>query len=145
MAQKYNLRDVILMVDAYRVTGFAEDSIEVEPASDEVEDTAGADGEVAISVINDDRMTMTINVMEQSEAARILGTIYARQRLTSEGFVVSMNDPQNGDKLSSEDCFMKSIPGLSKARTINTHTYQIIMPHAKRQPTFGIATLAGLV
>jgi hypothetical protein len=134
-AKLYSLPQNFVVVDEFRIEGFSEDeAVSYETESDAVEHLVSADGEVTVSTTNDERMVVTITVMETSESCRRLDGLRRRQRdemkqgrLETVGY--SHSDRINGDLVRGEGIFL-SYGKPSKGKGAGTREFQILLPYS---------------
>lgn len=119
MLKTYNLMHCIVLVGGLPVSGFSDgDAVTVEFESDIWSEVVGADGEVTRSATNDRRASITFHLKDTSSLnpyfrAKVLA---ARNAGMGDVFPVMIKDLNLGEKLVSPQTWVKSDPGMTKAR-----------------------------
>lgn len=134
-AKLFSLPQNYLLVGGERVQGYSEDeAISYEIESDAVEHLVSADGEVTVSTTNDERMVMTITVMETSASCKRLDDLRREQRASMKNGIlnevpVSHSDRINGDLVRGLGIFLgRGMP--SKGKTAGTREFRLLLPYA---------------
>jgi len=136
----YNLTKCIFTLDEVRITGFGVDSVaEYERPSDIIEDDVSADGQVVASVTNDNRMYVTITLMETSLAYRQLATKFQIQNAltTIVPMKFLMHDLVNGDRIVEQYAMFKKMPVPSKGKKAGERQFQLLLPNAGENAILG--------
>ncbi len=131
----YDLTIVNVSINGIRIQGFGEDAaITFEMASDDVEDSVGADGQVTASRTNDNRVYVDITCKENSAGCRDLGLLqFTQQQIpTFTRLPFLMSDPQTGEIITSQHTVFKTHPGPSKAKLAGERVFRLLLPQAKR-------------
>lgn len=136
----YKLLRVMFTLDEIRITGFGVDSVaEFERPSDIIEDDVTADGQVVVSYTNDNRMYVTITLLETSLAYKQLADKFnvqnAQDTLLPMKFL--MIDLTNGDRVGEQFAVFKKMPVPTKGRKASERQFQILLPNAGENAIFG--------
>jgi hypothetical protein len=127
------------------VGGHGDDGgVEIEFASDLIEDTVGADGEVTINTTNDDRAYVTFN-MKQSSAgyARLMALLQAQKlQLDSTGRALPLPfesfNPLTGERVSGAELIFKTRPTISEQKSAQDREIGAVLPYAQYTPPITI-------
>jgi len=134
MPKTQNVKDVMIIIGGRRITGFDDDAVvDLTHVSDAVESTVGADGEVSLSVINDDRMECVISVKENSRGARILGELYSAQKMQRgnyPGLTFRYSNGNTGEKVSEQSAIFLAAPQMTVAKAAGARAWKLLLPHA---------------
>lgn len=139
--KSYDLSKILLIVGGYDISGFGEDGgVTFEIPSARYEDTVGADGEVAVSANNDNRMYAVINVMETSKAYKTLADLQKDQEAEDgalPALAFLMRDPINGDEVSDRYAAFMTKPAPSKGKKVGSREFRILLPNAAKGMILG--------
>lgn len=110
--------------------GFADgEFLRVEDESDDTEDVAGTDGEVAVSRTNDRRATVTIILLQTAEANLGLSTLsnLARSAPGMAGAIVPLliSDRNGATLYTAENCWVQRPPDASFDRTAQSREWTV--------------------
>jgi hypothetical protein len=143
----YNFANNIITIGGIRIGMFATDGgVSYAPKSDKVQSDVGADGIVHYSGLNDDRLEVTLTLMEDSPSVNyLLGLLNAQQLSMRTGGIIlpipyGHTDPSLGDIITSRHTIFMSLPEVAKQRTIGTRVFKLELPYAQ-----GSLQLASLV
>jgi hypothetical protein len=141
--KSYDLKNVILIVGAVEVHGYAEDGgVSFEWSADIGEIVVGADGEAVFARNNDRHMRATISLLETSEAYRLLGLEMQAQgallSLVTLPFV--MQCPSTGDSVTSGYVAFTKRPALSKSKGPSVREFELFL--ANPVVTYGALNLS---
>ena len=134
----YNPDEVSLIVGPVLIaSGFADgEFIRIEQESDDSEDVAGTDGEVAVSRTNDRRATITILLLQTADANQglsVLSNLYRTAPGSVGGIVPAFVKDQNGASVyAAENAWVMRPPDASYDRTATTREWQIRCANLKR-------------
>jgi hypothetical protein len=142
----YNLKDGnVLIVGGVVIGGYGkEGGLKYSYGSDRVEDVVGADGQVTVSVLNDQRMYAEITLMENSPASKELMALLRIQGLQASlptgilPLAYFHSDLVNGDLVADAYAVFMNLPEPSKSRTVGEVTYKILLPAAAKTAVIGI-------
>jgi hypothetical protein len=134
----YNLKaGNLVIIGGIVVGGYGKDGgLAYEYAADRYQDDNGADGQTTVSVLNDNRVYVTITLMENSPAYKELAAI---QRLQEAQAATPLGvlplpylhtDMNNGDAIASGYAVFLTKPAPSKSRTVGEIEFKILLPSA---------------
>jgi len=110
-------------------SGWAPDEfITAEPVSDSVDDEVGTDGEVAVSVSNDNRWDVTIKLMQTSVHNKVLEQLWNVRKRSSGTlglFPFLLRNKNTGETLTSTDAYIKAPPSLSYGKKSGVREWKI--------------------
>jgi len=90
----YDAKSVTVVVDGVYITGFAEGSfVECEKAEDTFQTSVGAQGDVAVSEVNNPLGRITINLQQTSPSVSYLNKLAASKKTVSV-WVINSNTPR---------------------------------------------------
>jgi hypothetical protein len=138
----YDLRAVILIIGGYSISGYAEDgAIEIENGSPIGELVAGADGDTVFSRNNDERLTVTIRVLETSKSYADLAALMRAQEAQTSILPMPflLRDVNNGDEIRSQYAYFLERPVSSKGKLAGERVFKIGLPKAARTQKHGSA------
>jgi hypothetical protein len=127
----YNSDEVTIAIGPVLIeNGFADGEFcRIESENDDTEDVAGTDGEVAVSRTNDRRGTISIMLLQTSDANRGLSLLsnLAREAPNMAGAIVpALVSDQNGAGLwISENSWVQRPPDASFDRTAQTREWAV--------------------
>ncbi len=127
----YNPDEMTIAVGPVLIeNGFADgEFIRVEQESDDTEDVAGTDGEVAVSRTNDRRATITIILMQTAAANAGLSTLsnLARSAPGMTGAIVPLliRDRNGATLYTGQNAWVRRAPDASFDRTATGREWQI--------------------
>lgn len=134
----YNFENNIITLNGRRLGVWAQDGgVSYAPQSDDVQSDVGADGIVHYSGLNDDRLRVTVTLMENSPSVAYLMQLReAQKQAMKQGRVIPTlawghRDPSVGDIIVSPYAVFVTFPTINKARTIGTREFQLELPYAK--------------
>jgi len=134
----YNADEVDIIVGPYLIdSGLADgEFLRIEQESDDTEDVAGTDGEVAVSRTNDQRATATILVMQTSDGNDGLSVLSNLAR-TAPGMAGAIHPflvkDKNGRTIhEGQNAWVRRAPDRSFDRTAQTNEWQIRIAHLGR-------------
>jgi len=144
----YNLKDQqILAIGGVIVGGYGtEGGIEYEYPSDRYQDDVGADGQVTVSRLNDERVYVTITLMDNSPAYKELMSLLRLQELqakTPTGVLplpYLHEDFANGDTIASSHCVFLTQPAPTKNRTVGEVEFRLLLPNTAGRMTLAVAS-----
>lgn len=108
----YDPKDVILTVAGNIITGYAQDTfIEVDREANQVEDEAGAEGDVVRRITNDRRGSITITLLQTSRSNLILSGLARADELSGDGvFPVLVKDNRGNDLHAAPNSWVQKMP-----------------------------------
>lgn len=136
----YNFENNIITIDGRRLGMWGTDGgVSYASKSDLVQSDVGADGVVHYSGLNDDRLEVTITLMEDSDSvAYLMQKMAAQQAAMKTGSLRSIppmayrhRDLGLGDIITSAYAIFMNVPDIAKARTIGTRVFRLELPYAK--------------
>lgn len=135
---EYDLTDGALVISAFPVTGFVEgDAIELKRNKKENELSVGADGETCYSTTNDLSGTVTIKLMQSSQASKTITAM----ALTNTKFPILYKAP-NGFTYGAVDCkFDSSFSDAKFAQKVGEYDFTILCPALEVVPPVTLPTL----
>jgi hypothetical protein len=134
----YNSDEVIIAVGPVLVeSGYADDEFcRIEYESDDTDDVPGTDGEVAVSRTNDMRATITLLLMQTSDASIGLSALsnLTRKAAAMAGAIVPTEvfDPQGSKLYAAENSWVRRPPDVSYGRTAQSREWAIRCAHLNR-------------
>jgi hypothetical protein len=144
----YNLKDQqVIIIGGVLIGGYGkEGGIAYEYPSDRYQDDVGADGQVTVSRLNDERVYVTITLMENSPAYKELMSLLRLQEIQAKTplGVLPMpylhQDFANGDNISSAHCVFLTQPQPSKVRTVGEVEFKLLLPNAAKNMVLAVAS-----
>jgi len=131
----HDLEQIFATLGGYRIGGWGETGgIVFERASDVIEDSVGASGEVTVSRLNDNRVYATITCRANSETAKVLGQLWRAQQAqpTITPLPFLSIDNNTGSEISDQYAVFKSVPIASQERTVGELEWVLLLPNAGR-------------
>jgi hypothetical protein len=132
----YNFANNIISVGGRRLGVFATDGgVSYAPKSDILQSDLGADGIAHYSDLNDDRLEVTVTLMENSPSVTYLLSQMKLQRaiMKTGGVIPPLSfrhfDPSLGDLVQSDYTVFIAAPAVNKARTIGTREFKLELPY----------------
>ena len=106
--QTYDPKDVFITVGGRILTGFAEEMITAERENPQVDDLAGAQGDVARVITNDKRGSITVTLLPTSPSNLILSDLVNADGVNGGNsvFPLIIKDNRGDDSLSAEDAWI---------------------------------------
>ena len=133
----YSLLANYITLGGVRLTGFGEsDVVSYEMASDIMEDSVSADGQVTTSYLNDDRVYVDLTFRENSIGMRRVADLMKAQVLAVRGGAAVPRleylhrDSLSGDEIFSSQATFKTRPGPSKGKTAQDRVFRLVLPNA---------------
>jgi len=126
----YNLKKMLILVDAVPVTGFSEtDAVEINSADDLVKKSSGADGrEVTRSIMNNGMWTLTFK-LKQTSPINSLFTAYALRIINggddADIFSLAIKDTNGLDAFLALYAWVEKWPDLAWAREAGDREWTI--------------------
>lgn len=110
--QTYDPKDVTVSVDGQILTGFGEEVVAAERENPQVEDLAGAQGDVARVMTNDKRGVITISLLPTSPSNLILSNLANLDGVDGANkiFPLIIKDNRGADVLQAEDAWISQPP-----------------------------------
>ena len=144
----YNLKDGnILTIGGVVIGGYGKDGgIAYSYGSARYEDVVGADGQVTVSRLNDERVYAEITLMENSPAYKELMGLHRFQEIQAKlptGILplpYLHEDHVNGDVIASSHCVFLEQPEPSKSRTVGEITFKLLLPNVANKLVLGVAS-----
>lgn len=130
----HDFSQFVLTIGGIIIGGYGDDGgVEFEWGAEVGEDTVGADGEVTFSRNNDRRAYCSITVKQTSASHGRLAAMAALQAAQPEILPLPFEsfNPRTGERVSSEFCVFKSIPGPSEQKAAQDRVYQVMLPYPK--------------
>lgn len=127
----YLAGEVIIAVGPVLIdSGYADgEFLRIENESDDTEDVAGTDGEVAVSRTNDRRATITIMLLQTADANQGLSILsnLARNAPGMAGAIVPVlvSDPNGLALHAAENAWVQRPPDVSYDRTATTREWAV--------------------
>lgn len=152
MAKTYDLKKVVCTVNGIPISGYGEtDAVGLEWAQDIITPTVTADGGYTYSRNNDRGCTVTITLMQTSQAYPLLVGILEAQHGDTLGIhpplivptAFMLVDPSNGDTVASGECVILNRPAPAKGKTVGEVQFRMHLPNPR--VTYGVANLIPLV
>ena len=110
---RYDAKDTSIIIDNHYVTGLGEDMFEAEKEEDYFEDSVGAQGDVVVNVINDERGTFTVYVQPTSPSKAFLMSLKDRE----EPFPVWAVNKKLGERTGGTKAKLLSAPSIKRGAT----------------------------
>lgn len=136
----HNFGQYILTISSQLIGGFGNDGgVQFEWAGDEVEDEAGADGEVTANVSNDRRLYADVNLRENSQGyARLVALWNVQKEQSKAGSIQPMPlesfNPRTGERVFSRYTIFKSRPTPSVQKSAEERTLRLLLPYPELTP-----------
>lgn len=133
--KRYDFASQNILVAGRRLTGFDDDgTVSYEFEGDRWTHTAGADGLVTLSRVNDPRVVATLTIKETGKAYEILAQLHKKQKDPSApGISYRHRDPFVGDVITSGSAFFLNRPGIEKASEAGSREFTLLLPNAAEQ------------
>jgi hypothetical protein len=133
----YDPNEVSIVVCGIPITGgFAEDTfIEISQDSNDFDDVVGADGDVTRSKTNDRRATITLTLMQSSEANALLSALSNIDRKQSNGAGVGplmIKDNQGTALFAGEKSWIAKPPDAAFAKKAGPRAWTIRVADLER-------------
>ncbi len=108
----YDPKDIIVIAAGAIITGYAQDSfVTVERESNQVEDEAGAEGDVVRRLTNDRRGSITITLLQTSRSNLIFSALARADELSGNGiFPVLVKDNRGNDLHIAPNSWIQKMP-----------------------------------
>lgn len=133
MAQQvdtYAPKDIILIVGGKIITGFTDDMISVSYEVNQVEDEAGADGEVVRRILHDTRGTLTATLQQTSKSNLILSGLANLDRLSGDGvFPVILKNNRGNDLVTGGNAWIQKQSDMNFRGGIEGRPWTIRIAH----------------
>lgn len=125
--RNYDPKKVLVIVAGVPITGYADGTfVDLEEMSDGVVSQSGADGEVARSLSNDPRCTITITLQQTSASNAILSGLYTADRATGAGvFPVLVEDLLGTTTFLSGQAWIKKRAKAGFGKEVGTREWMI--------------------
>lgn len=128
----YAPKDIILSIGGKVISGFTDDMITFAYEANQVEDEAGADGEVVRRIVHDSRGTLTINLQQTSRSNAVLSALANADRLTGDGVVpVIMRNNRGEDLIVGGNAWVQKQADVSFRAGIEGRAWPIRIGHAQ--------------
>jgi len=127
----YDSDDFFCYIAGIPLDGYADGEwLRVERDSPSFEDVVGTDGEVTRSKTNDDRATVTLRLMQTSQANLLLSTLHASDKNTPGGvgvgpFLLTNVHRGGSTNIVAEKCWISKEPDISMDRTATEREWTI--------------------
>lgn len=117
----YNAKDCIITFNNIVITGVGEDMVSGEKDEDNFETTVGAQGDVAVSEVNDSLGTITLTLLPNSPQKAML--IDA----CNNGTVAPMwvKNPSIGERFGGTQARIMKVPTSDHGKTVSSREFQI--------------------
>ncbi len=117
--KSYNPKDTTITVGTHTVVGFDNAQfINFEFEDDSYEHVSSADGEELRIKKNDNRATVTLNLIQGSESIEFFSNMEIADRLTDSGVLpFYLKDIKSGDIIASEACWIKKRTPYSRSNS----------------------------
>ena len=127
---RFSLKDCVLMINGREITEFAEgaDAIAFAPNGDIGQLTIGATGKGVFVTTNNNSVTCTFNILQNSADNEFLSELLTRQLKTLKNFdTVSLyfKDTLNGDEYVCADGYFVTRPSFARGNQYNTQQWVI--------------------
>lgn len=130
--ETYDPKDIILIVGGKIITGFTEDLITFSYEVNQVEDEAGADGEVVRRIVNDNRGTLTPTLQQTSQSNLVLSTFANVDRISGDGvFPIVLRNNRGLDLLTGGSAWIQKQADLTFRAGIEGRAWPIRIAHAQ--------------
>lgn len=133
MAQEvdtYAPKDIILIVAGKIITGFTDDMISVSYEVNQVEDEAGADGEVVRRILHDTRGLLTATLQQTSKSNLILSGLANADRLSGDGvFPVILKNNRGNDLVVGGNAWIQKQSDMNFRNGIEGRPWAIRIAH----------------
>ncbi len=119
-------KEVTVMVNGNVLGGFSADKIVVSRESNQSEDEAGSDGDVARRITNDKRGSFVITLLETSRSNLILTGLARADELSGNGiFPVVIKNNRGLDLYIGASCWIQKMPDAAHGAAVNTRAWTI--------------------
>jgi len=126
----YAPKDIILIVAGKIITGFTDDMISVSYEVNQVEDEAGADGEVVRRILHDTRGTITANLQQTSRSNLILSGLANVDRLSGDGvFPVVLRNNRGLDLVVGGSAWIQKQSDMNFTGGLEGRAWEIRIAH----------------
>ena len=139
----YDLNAVALIIGPDDISAGGDDgAIAYEEPTEDVIAKELANGDSIESRTNSKALIAIITVGSHTRAARLLGAARALQKSQTppiENLPYFMNDPSNGDEITSSRCIFMNAPLLDKPQETGDRVFRIWLPEGKAPGNYQIA------
>lgn len=109
----YDPKDITVTIAGRIITGFADDVVTVERETNQVEDEAGADGDVTRWITNDKRGTITVSLLPTSSDNAFLSALMIADEETGDGiFPMLIKDQRGLDLHAAPNAWVQQAPRM---------------------------------
>lgn len=131
----YDPKDVFINFGAISMGGYADGTfVEVSHPSDDFDDVSGADGTVARSKNNDERLYVKVTLVQTSETHKAMSAHSNIDRRTKLGVVpFGMSSKAEGSKWIGKYSWIKTRPNFTYAKGIEAWEWTIAVAKAEEQ------------
>lgn len=145
----HSFEAIIIAVNGVQIGNFTEDGgVSYERGAQPRDSMAGADGFSTMFKISDERLMVTISVMETSASYPYLWALYAASRaqealnLRPLAMTYSHINPISGETVTSGEAHFLEVAVANAARAPGTRDFKILLPYAADTMTPGLLNAA---
>jgi hypothetical protein len=125
----YHPKGTVIDIGVLIDSGWGKDSfITCKQVSDSVSDEVGVDGEVAVSVSNDNRWDVELTLMQTSVHNATLEKLWNIRKRSNGSlgmFPFALEQRNTGETLASPDAYIMAAPELGYGKTAGERTWKI--------------------
>lgn len=119
----YSFTNVNVIFGILELQGFADgdDVVTIEFEADQFNDLAGAKGDVVRSQTNDNRVTITVRLLQQSISNKELNTVYLADRESGNGVSpMVIEDKETGETYVINNAWIQKFPTVTRGQNVNS-------------------------
>jgi hypothetical protein len=119
----FSFSNVNVIFGILELQGFADgdDVVSVSLEADQFNDLAGAKGDVVRSQTNDNRVTVTVKLLQNSGSNLELNALYNVDRATGVGVApMIIQDKETGEAFSITNCWINKYPDVNRGQGVNS-------------------------
>lgn len=122
----YSFTNVNAIFGILELQGFADgdDVLTIEFEADQFNDLAGAKGDVVRSQSNDNRVTVTVKLLQHSISNKELNAVYLADRETGAGvYPMVVEDKETGETFVINNAWIQKFPTVTRGQNVNSMTW----------------------
>ncbi len=125
--QTFDPKDLAVTVDGQLLSGFGEELISAERDNPQVDDLAGAQGDVARVMTNDKRGSVTLTLLQTSPANLILSNLWNADGVDGANIIFPFlaKDNRGSDVISAEDAWISEGPTVVYSKNVEERAWII--------------------
>ncbi len=143
----HNFKAVLFILGGFDVTAYGDDGkIACAWGADLFDKMVGTDGGVVVSRTNDDSVLLTVDLLETSQAYRVLaGLMNTQLAAVDAGLPIPplalLYRAPNGDEITDPTPVFMKRPELTQAKGQTNRSFEILCPNGGAKAKFGSAIL----